>query len=136
MLSRVATLALAALLAACTVGPKYEEPKLDTPAKFDQSTAEATAEPAGSKLWSGFGNRELDTVITRALAANTTIAQSLARLNEARALSGLSVYSWFPTITASAARDRSQRSRHRRRGACESRRRDRGRRGRRRHRAA
>jgi len=107
MLSRLATLALGALLAACTVGPKYKEPKLDTPAKFDQATAEATAEPAASKLWSGFGSPELDTVIQRALAANTTIAQSLSRLNEARALSGLSVYSWFPTVTASAGHDRT-----------------------------
>jgi len=40
--------------------------------------------------------------VLAALAANTTIAQSLSRLNEARALSGLSVYSWFPTVTASA----------------------------------
>ena len=93
MPNRLAILALVALVAACTVGPKYKEPKLDTPAKFDQATAELTAEPAGSKLWSGFGSHELDTVITRALAANTTIAQSLSRLNEARALSGLSVYS-------------------------------------------
>ena len=108
MRSRTAAPALLALVAACTVGPKYREPELETPAKFDQATAEATAEPAGSRLWSGFGSRELDALITRALAANTTIAQSLARLNEARALSGLSVYSWFPTVTASAGHDRSQ----------------------------
>ena len=96
------------LMTACTVGPRYEEPDLPAPVKFDQSTAEATAEPAGSKLWSGFDSAELDGLILRALQANTTIAQAGARLNEARALSGLSVYSWFPTVTASAGREKAQ----------------------------
>jgi len=97
-----------ALLAACTVGPHYEKPEQPAAASFDQATAEATAETAGSKLWQGFGSAELDTLIVRALGANTTIAQAGARLNEARALSGLSVYSWFPTVGASAEREKAQ----------------------------
>ncbi len=100
---------LALLVAGCTVGPRYEEPPdTATPARFDQATAEATAEPAGSELWSGFGSPELDKMITRALAANTTIAQASARLAETRALSGLSVYSWFPTVTAAGDRQKAQ----------------------------
>ncbi len=99
---------LALLVTACTVGPHYEKPELDTPARFDQAAAEATAEPAAPKLWSGFGSDELDALILRALGANTTIAQAGARLNEARALSGLSVYSWFPTVGASAQREKAQ----------------------------
>ena len=108
MRSRIAVLVLPAVLAACTVGPRYKEPEIATPEHFDQSTAEATAEQAGSNLWSGFGSHELDALIMRAVAANTTIAQALSRLNEARALSGLSVYSWFPTVTASAGREKAQ----------------------------
>jgi multidrug efflux system outer membrane protein len=108
MSSRIAALVLPALLAACTVGPRYVEPDMPVPASFDQAAAEATAQPAGSKLWAGFGSSELDALIARALAANTTIAQALSRLNEARALSGLSVYSWFPTVTASADREKAQ----------------------------
>ena len=108
MRNRIAALALPALLAACTVGPRYEEPEVPVAEHFDQATADAAAEPAGSKLWSGFGSQELDAIITRALAANTTIAQAGARLNEARALSGLSVYSWFPTVTAGAGREKAQ----------------------------
>ena len=79
-----------------------------TPVRFDQATAEATAEPAGSALWQGFGSPELDALITRALAANTTIAQASARLAETRALSGLSIYSWFPTVTAAGDRQKAQ----------------------------
>jgi multidrug efflux system outer membrane protein len=105
---RLAVPFAAALLAACTVGPHYEKPPEESAPRFDQSTAEATAEPVGSKLWAGFGSEELDSLIVRALTANTTIAQAGARLNEARALSGLSVYSWFPTVGASAGRERAQ----------------------------
>ena len=76
--------------------------------KFDQAPVEATGEPVASKLWSGFGSPELDALITRAIAANTTIAQALARLNETRALSGLAIYSWLPTITAGAGQEEAQ----------------------------
>jgi outer membrane protein, multidrug efflux system len=108
MPSRIAWIVLPALFAACTVGPRYEEPEMPVPGRFDQSTAEATGEPAGSRLWSGFESAELDAIITRSLAANTTIAQAGARLNEARALSGLSVYSWFPTVTAAGSREKAK----------------------------
>ena len=106
---RNAAAALVALaLAACTVGPRYEEPDTPMPARFDQATAEATAEAVGAGLWAGFGSTELDELVARALEANTTIAQANARLAENRALSGLSVYYWFPTVTAAADRQRSQ----------------------------
>ncbi|HEY8265502.1 MAG TPA: TolC family protein [Steroidobacteraceae bacterium] len=108
MRSALTALLALGLVTACTVGPRYEEPELPVAEHFDQATTEAAAEPAGSKLWSGFGSQELDAIITRALAANTTIAQAGARLNEARALSGLSVYSWFPTVTAAAGREKAQ----------------------------
>jgi multidrug efflux system outer membrane protein len=104
----LAAAALAAALTACTVGPRYEEPETPMPARFDQSTAEAAAEEVGSGLWAGFGSTELDELIARALEANTTIAQANARLAENRALSGLSVYYWYPTVTAAADRQRSK----------------------------
>ena len=99
--------ALLPVLAACTVGPRHVVPETPLPARFDQASSEAAVEPAGSRLWSGFGSTELDTLISRALEANTTIAQAAARLAETRALSGLSVYYWFPTVTAGADRQRS-----------------------------
>lgn len=97
-----------ALLAACTVGPRHRVPEVPLPAKFDQATSDATQQAVGSKLWSGFGSTELDALIARALEANTTIAQAAARLAETRALSGLSIYSWFPTVTAEADQQKSQ----------------------------
>jgi multidrug efflux system outer membrane protein len=105
--SLLAAVSLAAL-AACTVGPEHKVPETPLPERFDQAASEAAAEPVGSELWSGFGSAELDGLIARALEANTTIAQANARLAENRALSGLSVYYWFPTVTAAADRQRSQ----------------------------
>ncbi len=46
MRDRAVALLLASLLAACTVGPRYEEPETPMPVRFDQATAEAAAEPA------------------------------------------------------------------------------------------
>jgi multidrug efflux system outer membrane protein len=94
-----------ALLAACTVGPQHVVPEVPLPSTFDQSTTEATQQSVVPKVWSGFGSAELDALIVRALEANTSIAQAAARLAETRALSGLSIYSWFPTITASGGRE-------------------------------
>jgi multidrug efflux system outer membrane protein len=108
MRSRAAALLAPAVLAACTVGPRYAEPETPVPGRFDQATAEAAADPVDNRLWAGFGSPELDALIARALEANTTIAQANARLAENRALSGLSVYYWFPTVTTVADRQRSQ----------------------------
>jgi multidrug efflux system outer membrane protein len=95
-------------LAGCTIGPRHRVPEVALPTQFDQAQAEATAQSAGSKLWAQFESPELDLLIARALEANTTIAQAAAALAETRALSGLSLYSYAPTVTAAAARERSK----------------------------
>ncbi|MGE3773973.1 MAG: TolC family protein, partial [Gammaproteobacteria bacterium] len=100
--------AVAGLFAACTVGPRHVVPEVPLPAAFDQTTSEATRQPVVPKVWSGFGSAELDALIVRALEANTTIAQAAARLAETRALSGLSIYSWFPTVTAEGSQSKSR----------------------------
>lgn len=97
-----------ALLAACTIGPRHRVPEVVLPAQFDQSTPDASQQAVGSRLWSGFGSAELDALVARALEANTTIAQAAARLAETRALSGLAIYSWFPTVTAEAGQSKSR----------------------------
>lgn len=105
---RKAALALAFALAGCTVGPRHVVPEVALPQKFDQAAADAAAQPPASQLWASFDSAELDALIARALEANTTIAQAAARLAETRALSGLSVYSLVPTVTAEASQEESQ----------------------------
>ena len=106
-----ATAAFAAtlLLCACTVGPEHVRPDVDLPAQFVEARGtEYAPGVAASSVWAAFDEPELDALIARALTANTTIAQSLARLDETRALAGLSKYSLFPTVTANAGAERSK----------------------------
>lgn len=98
---------LVALLSACTVGPAHVRPEIPLPAQFDQAPS-AQADGVPALLWRGLGQPELEALIDRALAENTSVAQAAARLAETRALSGLSLYSLFPTVTATADAERSR----------------------------
>jgi multidrug efflux system outer membrane protein len=112
---RASVLAAATVLAAlggCTVGPRYVAPEPVLPERFDGATAGvATPEPVVPALWRAHGAPELDALIARALRANRDLAQAQARLAEARALRGLTLFGLLPTVTAAADRERSQPSR-------------------------
>lgn len=112
MIRRWAVIGLAfAPLLGCAVGPDYERPAADLADAFVEASGDRYgAGPIPDALWESFGDPELDALIDRALAQNTTIAQSAATLNETRALSGLTVYSWFPTAGVSAEQQRNRQS--------------------------
>lgn len=95
-------------LAACTTGPKYVAPSPELPEQFDQVLSPVAAGQGATLLWSSFESAELDSLIERALIANNSIAEAAASLEETRSLSGLSIYSWFPTVTADGGVDRSK----------------------------
>ncbi len=104
-----ATAALALTLAACNVGPEYVRPDAELPARFDQAVDSVNPPAAvSSEVWSAFREQELDALIQQALKANTQIAQALARLDETRALAGLSFYSLLPTVTADSGVQRNK----------------------------
>lgn len=107
-LVRVPVIAMLFALSACTVGPQYARPDMALPDRFDQAAHTNAAAP--SSLWASFGSAELDKLLARAIAANTTIEQAAARLAETRALAGLTVFSLFPTVTAAADAERNQSS--------------------------
>jgi multidrug efflux system outer membrane protein len=101
-------LAMAVTLGACTVGPEYVRPSAELPERFDQAGSHAGTEAVQPALWRAFGDPALDALITRALEANTQLAQALARLDETRALAGLSTYSLFPTVDTGLSGERSR----------------------------
>jgi multidrug efflux system outer membrane protein len=103
-------LVVGTFVSGCTAGPRQVTPATPLPEQFDQAAAAPPAAPDPAALWSGFGSAELDGLVARALEANTTIAQAAARLEETRALSGLTHFSWFPTVTAAGGRERRQQS--------------------------
>ncbi|MCE3003169.1 MAG: efflux transporter outer membrane subunit [Xanthomonadaceae bacterium] len=102
-------LALVLALAGCTVGPDYVRPDTPAPAAFVEANADHFAPaPPASALWASFDDPVLVALIDRALAGNRTLAQAVARLDEARALRGLESFALFPVVTASASGDRSK----------------------------
>ncbi|MEM9532135.1 MAG: TolC family protein [Pseudomonadota bacterium] len=101
--------ASALLLNGCNVGPDYvrPDPPVDLPEGFSQAQGFSEA-PVPTRLWESFNDPVLAELIARALAENRSIAQAQSRLAETRALSGLTVYSLFPTVTAESDAERSK----------------------------
>lgn len=98
-------------LQACNVGPDYVRPAppVELPAGFSEANVDLFVDSTlPTQLWASFEDPALDALIERALAENRSIAQAEARLAETRALSGLTVYSLFPTVTAAADGERSK----------------------------
>jgi multidrug efflux system outer membrane protein len=95
-----------AALAGCAVGPRYVRPAVNVPQQFSQARQDSYdgAHPPASALWHSFGDPILDALIDIALAHNNTLAQSIAQLNEARALRGIEYFALLPTVTAVASR--------------------------------
>jgi outer membrane protein, multidrug efflux system len=102
----IALSAAALALSACTVGRTYSQPKITVPTNFEQ--APASNGRLGTATFKAFAAPALDALIAQALLENTTIAQALARLDEARAYRGLTKYSLFPTVTAAGEKTRSK----------------------------
>ncbi|MEL6869429.1 MAG: efflux transporter outer membrane subunit [Pseudomonadota bacterium] len=105
---RNSCLAITALLGGCTVGPDYDQTLPELPDVFVEDTAAPVSD--NDMLWQAFDEPELLLLITQARERNTDIAIALATLNEARALAGLQIYSLFPTVTATAAQERTSQS--------------------------
>ncbi|MCU0941804.1 MAG: efflux transporter outer membrane subunit, partial [Hydrogenophaga sp.] len=84
--------AVAALAGCAAVGPDHQTPAVALDERFISagSSGVNTQAPAAdiARFWRGFNDPKLDTLIDRALAANTDIRLAQARLQEARALQG------------------------------------------------
>ncbi len=93
----------------CAAGPDYVAPQTSAPAAFENADAELfTTSPPSGDLWRSFDDDGLRQAIDWALVDNTDVAVAVARVDESRALSGLTRYSLFPTITASSTGDRNR----------------------------
>jgi multidrug efflux system outer membrane protein len=77
--SAVSILALA--LAACTVGPDWQQPKVETPPDWRIEYAQA-AELANARWWQAFGDPVLDSLVEDALRQNRDLVQAAARVEQ------------------------------------------------------
>jgi outer membrane protein, multidrug efflux system len=95
-------LALAGLLGACTVGPDYRTPEVALPASWSQQRTGGGIS-ADDSWWQTFGDATLEKLVREATAENLDVAQSLARLTQARANLGSARSGLFPTLDGAAA---------------------------------
>lgn len=84
--SMLATCAMCLALAACTVGPDYERPRLAPPAAYayDDGTQTATTQADLASWWQQFGDPVLDRLVDQALADNLDLQIAASRIAEAR----------------------------------------------------
>lgn len=107
---------LTLLLAACSVAPTYRAPEMAGADAFKQTIPEAEsaawkrAEPAEGvsrgAWWQVFGDPALDALQAEAAQANPTLQAGLARLAQARALSGVAESARWPQLEAGAGATR------------------------------
>jgi len=113
-LAPLAPLALALVLAGCSLAPTYQRPSISTPAAFEEDGAWREARPgvaaANAPWWQAYGDASLNVLVERALSANQTLKQSEAQLRQAQALAAGASSTLWPQIGASgqASRQRAQ----------------------------
>lgn len=103
------------LLAGCSlpaVGPDYRRPETPTAASY-RETSNQTLTVNGRlerEWWRDFGDQELDRLIEEALKENQGLEAALARVEQARALTGAARAAYLPMIAATGLVSREQTS--------------------------
>jgi len=97
----------ALLLSACTeVGPDYHQPDVATPPSFAEENGPLSVADAGAadltRWWSALHDAELDSLISRALAANLDLQAAASRVREARDQIVVADAALEPNVSATA----------------------------------
>jgi NodT family efflux transporter outer membrane factor (OMF) lipoprotein len=109
---------VACVLCACTVGPNYVKPKVETPAQYKEATPAsspwkvATPRDATSRgnWWEVFGDAQLNALEAQIKSSNQDLKVAEANYRQARALAQQARAGYFPTATAGAAAMRYRQS--------------------------
>jgi len=100
------------LLAACAVGPDYVVPTQDTGVAFKSAQGWVQARPGApltsDSWWQRYQDPLLNSLVDRLNASNQTLAQSIARYDQAVATSAQSRSGFFPTAGLSLSGDRNK----------------------------
>jgi NodT family efflux transporter outer membrane factor (OMF) lipoprotein len=103
------SLAAAAVLAGCAVGPNYHTPRVPVPDQYAAAAAGATAQGRAAapvelaSWWHALGDPELDSLIGRAVKANPNVLIALDRLQAARTYEAGLIGTVLPAADASGA---------------------------------
>jgi len=105
-------MSLLGALAGCSVGPNYHSPKIALPSEWSEIGPGGTTnrEVELARWWTTFNDPMLDSLIERAVRSNYDLKAAEARLRAARALRGVALAEFLPTIGAEASYTTARRS--------------------------
>jgi NodT family efflux transporter outer membrane factor (OMF) lipoprotein len=107
----LATLAVAAGLAACTVGPDYQRPVAATPAAYKETEGWKPSEPRDlvdrGAWWSVYSDPVLDQLERQIDISNQNLKAAEAAFRQARAIVAEARAGLFPTVAIDASAQRS-----------------------------
>jgi multidrug efflux system outer membrane protein len=98
---RCSTLATLLLLGGCAAGPDYERPELDVPENYIQPVQQGES-LANTPWWELFRDEQLQALIRTALEENQDLGIAAARVEEFRAILGVTRADQFPTVDITA----------------------------------
>jgi multidrug efflux system outer membrane protein len=110
----ILVIAASAFISGCAaVGPNYKRPDMSPPAAFRGVTnAQAAASLADEPWWQVFSDEALQALIRDAIAHNLDLRIAVARVQEARALSGVARSFLYPEVNLTAGYTGNQASRN------------------------
>jgi multidrug efflux system outer membrane protein len=92
----------AALLSGCAVGPNYRRPDTRVPSSFRGQHDRGSASVADLPWWEVIHDAKLLTLLQEALAHSYDLQVAVARVEQARALAGVSTAALLPAVSAQA----------------------------------
>ena len=107
MIKPLTLIAVALVVAGCSVGPDYKRPDVDLPK--DLAVAQS-ASPASQRWWALFGDPVLESLVDEALAKNRDLASAAERIEQARAQVSIARAAQLPSAGVEATRSRSRSS--------------------------
>lgn len=106
----ILSLSIASLVTGCAAGPDYRPAapaQLGVPDAYIQGAGQPLSADAMANWWTQLGDPALDALIGRAIAVNLDLAQSTARLRQAREALVQARAGFLPTVDASAGAGRN-----------------------------
>jgi NodT family efflux transporter outer membrane factor (OMF) lipoprotein len=91
------------LISACSVGPDYKRPALETPGAYKEAETATSSrsldDVVSRNWWEIFADPELNTLEQQVEISNQNVAQAEGRFRQARALVQAARAAYFPTVT-------------------------------------